>query len=80
MKCLYLLPLLLCISLYSEQIRRADPLIVAVLMVKDEAPVIVKTLQPLVEGGIDAYFIFDTGSTDNTRELAQQYLTDHAIT
>ena len=49
-----------------------DPLIVIVLMVKDEGhiereePVIIETLKPYVDAGIDAYFIFDTGSTDNT--------------
>ena len=49
-------------------------------MVKDEAPVIEKTLQPLVEGGLDSFFIFDTGSTDDTIARARKYFADHHVT
>ncbi len=58
----------------------ADPLIVATIMVKNEEPVIVQTLQPLVEGGIDAFLIFDTGSTDQTIKKATDYLHEKGIT
>jgi len=51
-----------------------DPLIVLTLMVKDEEHVIVQTLKPYVEGGIDAVLVFDTGSTDKTMQLAEHYL------
>jgi glycosyltransferase involved in cell wall biosynthesis len=57
----------------------ADPLIVAVLMVKNEEPVIVQTLEPLVNGGIDAFLIFDTGSTDATIQKAQEFLSGKGI-
>jgi hypothetical protein len=60
---------LLCITsaLYS------DPLLVAVLMVKNEAPVMVETLQPLVNGGIKDFLIFDTGSTDGTQAVTKKF-------
>ena len=38
----------------------SDPLLVVVLMVKNEQDVIVPTLKPFVDGGIDAFYIFDT--------------------
>jgi len=57
----------------------ADPLLVVVLMVKDEAPVIVKTLQPFVDGGVKDFIIFDTGSTDGTQEVAANFFKQHGI-
>jgi|GEM_PF-400920 len=51
-----------------------DPLLVVVLMVKNEQDVIVPTLKPFVDGGVDAFFIFDTGSTDRTVEVVTEYL------
>ena len=56
-----------------------DPLIVAVLMVKNEEPVIVETIKPLFEGGIDAFFIFDTGSEDKTIEKSQEFFDQHHV-
>ena len=50
-----------------------DSLLAVVLMVKNEAPVMVKTLQPFVEGGVKNFLIFDTGSTDGTQEIARDY-------
>lgn len=50
-----------------------DPLLVAVLMVKNEAPVIVQTLQPLVDGEIKDFVIFDTGSTDETLRVVRDF-------
>src|SRR5437867_4126017 len=67
---------LLCLITFSGLATvsmQSDPLLVAVLMVKDEEAVIVQTVQPLVEGGIDTFFIFDTGSTDNTMNVVQHY-------
>ena len=49
-----------------------DPVLVVVLMVKNEAKVIEDTLQPYIDGGIKHFFIFDTGSTDNTVEVTQE--------
>lgn len=51
-----------------------DPLLVIVLMVKNEEAVIVPTLEPFVQGGVDAFYIFDTGSTDQTVEVVTDYL------
>jgi hypothetical protein len=57
-----------------------DNTLVAVLMVKNEAPVIEQTLQPFIDGGIRSYFIFDTGSTDNTQVVAKNFFKRHGIT
>lgn len=65
--CWSIVPMLYVLGAY------ADPLLVAVLMVKNEAPVMVDTLKPLVEGGIQDFFIFDTGSTDNTIEVTRDF-------
>lgn len=58
---------------------KADPLLVVVLMVKNEAPVICQTLDPYVQAGIDSYLIFDTGSTDNTVQLARSFFKKNGI-
>jgi len=58
----------------------ADPLLVVVLMVKDEALVINQTLQPFVDGGVKDFVIFDTGSTDGTQEVVAQFFEQHGIT
>jgi tetratricopeptide (TPR) repeat protein len=51
----------------------ADPLLVAVLMVKNEAKVMEATLQPYVDGGVEYFVIFDTGSTDGTQEVTKSF-------
>jgi glycosyltransferase involved in cell wall biosynthesis len=51
----------------------SEPLLVVVLMVKNEAAVIEATLQPFVDGGITDFVVFDTGSNDNTPEVATQF-------
>jgi len=48
--------------------------IVAVFMVKNEETAIVDTLKTYVEGDIKHFFIFDTGSTDNTLNVTSDYL------
>ena len=40
-------------------------------MVKDEARVIRATLEPYIKAGIDAFVLYDTGSTDDTMAIAQ---------
>ncbi len=57
-----------------------DQILVVVLMVKNEETVMRATLQPFVDGGIDSFFIFDTGSTDNTIEVTEQFFVEHSIT
>lgn len=57
-----------------------DPLLVIVLMVKNEESVMASTLQPFADAGINAYLIFDTGSTDKTVEVTQDFFAQHGIT
>lgn len=70
--------LLWCI--FGIQVLVADPLLVVVLMVKNEEHVVQKTLEPYVQGGIDAYLIYDTGSDDATMQVAHDYLHNSGIT
>lgn len=56
-----------------------EPLLVVVLMVKDEAHVIRETLKPFVDAGVQHYFIFDTGSTDGTIEVVTGYFAQHNV-
>lgn len=82
--------LLICFSVYSQRTYELkgtfDPLLVVVIMVKNEAhiereePVIIETLKPYVDAGVDAYFVFDTGSTDDTIEVTKQYFEQKGIT
>lgn len=57
-----------------------EPLLVVVLMVKNEEAVIIPTLEPFVQGGVEAYLIFDTGSTDKTIETVTDYFRRMNIT
>jgi len=66
----------------SEQppITENDQLLVVVLMVKDEEPVMQKTLQPFLDAKINNYFILDTGSTDKTIEICQELFKKNNVT
>lgn len=68
----------LFIALVSIQVW-CDPLLVTVLMVKNEAKVIEATLQPFVDGGLKHFVIFDTGSTDGTQEVAADFFRKNNI-
>ncbi|MBP6892734.1 hypothetical protein KBB68_04120 [Candidatus Babeliales bacterium] len=57
----------------------SDPLLVAVLMVKNEEPVIETTLQPLVDAGITDFLIYDTGSTDKTIQVTYDFFIKNKI-
>jgi hypothetical protein len=57
-----------------------DPLLVVVIMVKDEETVMRATLQPFVDGGINSFLVFDTGSTDKTIEVTEQFFAENSIT
>ena len=57
----------------------ADPLLVVVIMVKKQAPVICETLQPFIDAGVKDYLFYDTGSTDNTPEIAREHFKKHCI-
>lgn len=74
---LYIFILTVVLPFYFYAIPNKD-LLVAVLMVKNEAAVMASTLQPLVQAGIESFFIFDTGSTDQTIENTQKFFTEHS--
>jgi hypothetical protein len=48
-------------------------LFAVVIMVKDEVDVIVPTLQPFIDAGVDSFFVYDTGSTDGTQQMVGDY-------
>jgi hypothetical protein len=56
-----------------------NPLLIVVVMVKNEESVIRATLQPFIDAGIDSYLIFDTGSTDKTMEVTRSFFAEHNI-
>src|SRR5437870_230888 len=56
-----------------------DTLIVVTLMDKDEEKVIIDTLKPFADAGIDAFFIYDTGSIDKTVATVKKYFKEHNI-
>lgn len=74
-----LLSVILCITTSLIATNTESPLLVVVLMVKNEETVICKTLQPFVDQGVQAYLIFDTGSTDNTVEVVRSYFKKNKI-
>lgn len=49
-------------------------LLAIVIMVKNEVDVIIPTLQPFVEAGLQSFLIYDTGSTDGTQQKIADYL------
>lgn len=55
-----------------------EPLVV-VLMVKNEEHAIIPTLKPCIDGGITKFFIYDTGSTDNTMAVAREYFNQRRV-
>ena len=73
-------------ELYTQIIQRNshidahESVVALVIMIKDEAHVIVPTLQPLVDAGIDSILVYDTGSTDGTQQVVEAYFKDHNLT
>lgn len=70
----------LIMPVFVAMAQEHDPILAVVLMVKDEEETIVETVAPFVEGGIQSYLIFDTGSTDKTIELITNYFKEKNIT
>lgn len=75
--------ILLCIvttsfCAYTEQEVSQD-LITVVLMVKNEEAFMAKTLEPFVLAGIHSFFIFDTGSTDNTIAVTEEFFKSNHV-
>ena len=71
--------LLYAALLFNIMFIKADPLLVAVLMVKNEESVMEMTLQPLVDADITDFLIYDTGSTDDTIKIIQQFFIKNNI-
>ncbi len=76
--------ILLTVLLYSYSFCVAidhtyDPLLVVVIMVKNEETVMRATLQPFVDGGVHSFFVFDTGSTDRTIEVTEQFFAENNL-
>ncbi len=65
---------------YCPSMVLANPLLVTVLMVKNEELVMQSTLQPLVDAGITDFLIYDTGSTDQTIQVTQDFFIKNNIT
>ena len=63
----------------NKQYPLKSPLIAVALMVKNESVSIESTLLSLAQGGIRHFFILDTGSSDNTIELAQSFFEQHKL-
>lgn len=53
------------------------PRLVAILMVRNEEKILQRCLDAVV-GVVDAFCVHDTGSTDRTKEIATEFLADHA--
>lgn len=51
----------------------AEFLLTVVIMVKNEADVIIPTLQPFIDAGITSYLVYDTGSTDGTQKVINEH-------
>lgn len=78
---LRLMSLFLFVScgILAEEGHGYDPLLVVVIMVKNEEDVMRDTLQPFVDGGINSFFVLDTGSTDNTVGVTHDFFAEHGI-
>src|SRR5262245_29513686 len=70
---------LLFIIVLCVQQAFCDPLLVTVIMVKNEAGSLEATLQPMVDGGIQHFVVFDTGSTDGTQDIARAFFEKNNI-
>ena len=56
-----------------------DPLLVIILMIKNEEHSVTQTIEPLLKHGLDSFFILDTGSQDNTIQVTQDLFNKYNI-
>ncbi len=68
------------LSYSVSNIDNHDNLLAIVIMVKDEVDVIVPTLKPFVESGLNSFLVFDTGSTDGTQDAIRSYFKESGVT
>lgn len=67
--------LLLLVGIHAQL--GAEPLLVVIAMIRNEAAVIGPTLEPYVKAGIQDFLVYDTGSTDNTVAVTQKFFKEH---
>ncbi len=83
MKNLIIVSILFCvISILSHNVScsdKHDNLLAIVIMVKNEVDVIVPTLKPFVDAGLQSFLVFDTGSTDGTQEKVKNYFKESEV-
>lgn len=71
--------LFLSFLIATQSLGAFHDVVTIVLMVKNEEAFMVKTLAPFVDAGIQSFVIFDTGSTDNTIAVTDQFFKDHNV-
>lgn len=64
---------------FSVNTLACDPLLVVILMVKNEAISMQMTLEPYLKAGMDSFLILDTGSTDNTIAITKELFEQHKV-
>lgn len=68
--------LLISSTIHSDE---KNHLLSIVIMVKNEVDVIIPTLRPFVEAGLQSFLIYDTGSIDGTQQKIAEYLSQSGV-
>lgn len=66
-------------NIENVEIKEYDPLLVIVIMIKNEASVIKQTLQPYVDAGLNSFLVLDTGSTDDTVLVTKKFFEENHV-
>jgi tetratricopeptide (TPR) repeat protein len=64
---------------YSTSPIHNEHLLAIVIMVKNEVDVIIPTLKPFIDAGIQSFLVYDTGSTDGTQQKINEYFTQCGV-
>lgn len=64
---------------HVKQVQEQQDILTIVLMVKNEQNFMEATLEPFVKAGIQSFFIFDTGSTDDTILVTENFFKKHHV-
>ncbi len=83
-KNLFLLSLFFINNIFGNETKlhvqsKHDPLLVVVIMIKNEEKVINATLDPYVKAGVDSFLVLDTGSTDNTIATVRDFFEKNKV-